>query len=234
MFFLSQFNRLLSEEVSEPQRIIFSKDYKTTEQQWGKNHRKSVKRKINKLIKEGELKLFVSNDSEEIKLRLPILFEQHCNKWKKAGKPSFFENQPYRDFYYNILNIIPEKYIQYSEVRLNEKVISSHFGFINNNWIYWYKPAYDIKMERFSPGLVHIALLVKYGINSGLVGIDFLQGDERYKYSWSNDNTLTVNWVLASNFNLLWWYWEVKYRNKMKYIYNNVISKLRKITSEKF
>jgi CelD/BcsL family acetyltransferase involved in cellulose biosynthesis len=56
------------------------------------------------------------------------------------------------------------------------------FGFQDERAYYLYNSAYDQALSTASPGVVLIDLLVRRCIASGLVRLDFLKGDEPYKF----------------------------------------------------
>lgn len=197
-------------------RLHFESNYEQTEKTlgWSKKHRPSVR--IRRLRKDGDLVLWIAQSKGDIKERLQILFDMHKNKWNNQGKPSQFDHAEERECFSLFMEKIPQHLLHYSEVRLDEKVLSAHFGFLNNKWLYWYKPSYDFAFESISPGVIHIALLVEKGVEQEWLGIDFLQGDEAYKFRWANDARATVDLVLATKCKLIWWFWEIYVRDEVR------------------
>ena len=209
-------------------RLRFAISYPETEKSWGKSHRPVVRRKLRYLEREGEVDFWWIQDGNEIKKRLSILYELHKSKWGGQNEPSQFERMEDQTVFRLMVDYLPDEHLHYSEIRLNGVVVSCHFGFLYGRWLYWYKPAYNREYSKLSPGLVHIAFLVEHGINSGFLGLDFLQGDEEYKFRWSNDEKETLDIVLANPIGFPWWLWETKMRNMVRQKYSKYRKALRR------
>lgn len=202
--------------VQSSPRLCFSSSYMKTEATlgWGKKHRPSTR--IRRLQREGNLNLWIGQSRDQTTDRLAILYGLHRKKWHAEGKQSQFDSKNGQILFTEFVKYLPEDMSHYSELRLNDNVLSCHFGFLNGSWLYWYKPAYDPAYEKFSPGVAHIALLAEYGIEHGWKGIDFLQGDESYKYRWANDKLSAVYLTIATKRNWLWWLWETSVRGYVR------------------
>jgi hypothetical protein len=61
-----------------------------------------------------------------------------------------------------------------------------HFGLRHGRRFYWYKMAYDAAFAAYSPGKVHVALLLEECMRDGVEVFDFLCGDEAYKFAWTS------------------------------------------------
>ena len=137
----------------------------------------------------------------------------HIEKWKSQRNPSEFENKGVKEFYESIIKNTLDKGLNFSVLWCNENIVSIHFGFLYKKWLFWYKPAYNKDFEKFSPGKIHLFFLTKYGIENKFKGIDLLQGDEKYKFSWANKvnytETLMVN---LGDYKFKFW-WNTKVRN---------------------
>jgi CelD/BcsL family acetyltransferase involved in cellulose biosynthesis len=60
--------------------------------------------------------------------------------------------------------------------------VAAAFGFWNDRAYYLYNSAYDPSAAGASPGVVLVDLLVRQSIGAGLGRLDFLKGEEPYKY----------------------------------------------------
>lgn len=205
-----------SSSVQCSPRMFFGKSYAETEALlgWGKKHKPSTR--IRRLQKEGNVTLWIAQSRQEVLDRLPILFKLHQEKWHAEGKPSQFDSARDKELFVSFARYLPENLVHYSELRLNDDLLSCHFGFFNSGWVYWYKPAYDRDYEKFSPGAVHIALLAQHGVERGWQGIDFLQGDESYKYRWANNSLEATYMTIATKLGYPWWFWETYIRGDVR------------------
>lgn len=215
-------------ELNSPQ-LRFGPTYKETEAFWGKSHRPVVRRKLRYMEREGDVVLWITQRRAEVKERLSVLFDLHRSKWGAQGEISQFDRKADRDAFRLMTEYLPWRHLHYSEVRLNGHAVSCHFGFLHEGWLYWYKPAIDREFFKLSPGLVHVALLVKYGIEHGLTGLDFLQGDEEYKSRWSNDSRKCETHKLAGMSGAPWWMWETKMREYCRRYFLTFSASVRRV-----
>tara|TARA_B100000524_G_C23507319_1_gene319277 strand:- start:295 stop:690 length:396 start_codon:yes stop_codon:yes gene_type:complete len=102
------------------------------------------------------------------------------------------------------------KGLHFSILWCDKQIISIHFGFSYLKWLFWYKPAYNKNFENYSPGKIHLLLLVKYGIENGFAGIDLLQGDEKYKFSWASNINKTETLIVNLGVTSLQFWWNTK------------------------
>lgn len=192
-------------------QLRFGENYAQTERQWRQNHRTDTRRRIRRLREKGNVQLFVVNEREEILERLPVLFKLHKEKWNSLNLPSQFDQDSERRFFKELARRLPLEMLHYTELRLNDIPLSCHFGFVCKNWLFWYKPAFNIQYQQYSPGKVHLALLTQWGIDNGLTGIDFLQGQEWYKTLWANETLQTTETIAAHRWDFIPWIWKTRF-----------------------
>lgn len=206
----------MSRCVSPSPRIRVADTYEQTELAlgWGRKHRPSTQ--LRRMEKQGQLQFRVAETRGEILERLPVLFDLHRAKWGAVGQESQFNYESERTCFRMFAELLPLEILHYSEVRLNDDVLSCHFGFVCNNWAYWFKPAYNPEFQKVSPGMVHIALMAQQCIDRGWHGIDFLQGDEQYKYRWANDTNEVNEFIVTTLRGFPWWLWETGLREKTR------------------
>ncbi|HEB85543.1 MAG TPA: GNAT family N-acetyltransferase [Gammaproteobacteria bacterium] len=206
----------LAEKNSCP-RMFFTGTYDETIKAWSSSLRGDVRRQMRRLGEQGVLTIKVYEGF--VADRLSVLEKMHLNEWGSKGMPSEFSDPCELEFYRGAVQALPFNMVHYSEVLLDGEPISCHLGFISNSWLYWYKPTYNMDYQVFSPGKVHLALLSKWGIENGLIGIDFLQGAEAYKNLWANDGKLTNSLIAASSSAILFWLWQTQWREKVRDIF---------------
>ncbi|MGB5076312.1 MAG: GNAT family N-acetyltransferase, partial [Sphingorhabdus sp.] len=59
--------------------------------------------------------------------------------------------------------------------------VAAHFGLVSCNVLHWWFPAYDLAVQRYSPGLQLIDHCARHAAMEGFSTIDFGKGDDRYK-----------------------------------------------------
>lgn len=176
--------------------------YQDAEKQWSANHRIDVRRRRKRLAEKGIVSLWRPSSLSEADEALEAFFDVHDSKWLSQGIPGRFQDPSKRQLYRSMLRRLWGRGMHFSTVRCGGVDLSYHFGFLSGGWLLWYTPAYRLEYAHLSPGKIHIALLVEECYRAGWKGIDFLLGDEPYKFSWSNDQTEIVN-LYASHYSWL-------------------------------
>ncbi|MBZ0220830.1 MAG: GNAT family N-acetyltransferase [Candidatus Methylomirabilis sp.] len=192
----------IHETASICPRLEFGEDYASTEKSWKKSLRTDLRRQRRRLEDAGRLNLHVPEGKEEVLAFLPLFFRMHSARWSRRGFNMKFLDGEEADFYRALVEGLHGRGLHFSYLSCGNEIISMHFGFVSNKWLFWYTPAYNPDFERHSPGKVHIGMLVERGLMEGLKGIDFLQGDEPYKLQWSTGKVETLSLTCAAGLSL--------------------------------
>ena len=164
---------------------LFAPTYNEMENSWHSSHIGDIRRQKKRLNKLGKLELKIYADEKEILNDIEDFFNMHTDKWKSDGYPAMFLNLDNQIFYKEIVRSIGVKGgVHFSKLMIDDIPISYHFGFVHNNRFYWYKPAFKKEYKNYSPGKIHISMLMEVLAQQNLRIFDFLIGDEAYKYQW--------------------------------------------------
>jgi len=98
------------------------------------------------------------------------------------------------------MNLIEKKNLHCSAVYLNQRIIASHFGIIDNDRFVYLVPSYlkDKKIKKYSPGKILLNNLINFFFNSNLKYFDFAAGDEIYKIKFSNHENRIFYYIAAN------------------------------------
>lgn len=203
---------LVHRQVRPCPRMALAESYAALEARWSRNHRSQVRRRIKRLGEKGEVALYVARTRKEIGARLPVLFEMHKSNWQARGGGSEFDDAASARFIERLVEDLPAELLHYSEVRAGNTPVSSHLGFLRGGDILWYKPAFDLAFSQYSPGMTHVALLSRWGIENGFEALDFMQGEESYKFSWADETRETVSHAIAGMSGYPVWLWNTRVR----------------------
>ncbi len=149
-----------------------------------KNLRKDIERQKKRLSEAGRLsfRVFERHECEQALAALPEFLEVHSMRWPHAFKPQGFHEGLIRA-------ALPEGLLHFSEIRLDDKAISWHFGFRFNSRFYYYMPAFLEEYGMYSPGKIHLYFLLEDAYRCGVDIFDFLRGTEDYKKDWASEET---------------------------------------------
>ena len=161
-----------------------------------KYKKKNTENLRRKLEHQGELKLIDLKSSIEINQYINIFFEQHITKW---GVNSLFNYKKNKIFYSKLINNLADKnFLDFKILKQNDTVIAAHFGFIQNKKYYYYKPTYNVRYSKFSPGNILLQSLIESSINNGFKIFDFGTGSEIYKKRFSNNYSINFSYLFLS------------------------------------
>lgn len=203
---------LVHRQVSRCPRMALAPSYGELQTRWSATHRTQLRRRLRRLEKHGEVSLFTAGSPEQIRARLPVLFDMHRANWRARGAGSEFDDQANVAFIERLVENLPAELLHYTEVRAGDTPVASHLGFVRDGDILWYKPSFDIAFSRCSPGMVHVALVARSAIENGFAALDFMQGEESYKFTWADCIRETVSHAIARPDAFPVWFWNTKLR----------------------
>jgi CelD/BcsL family acetyltransferase involved in cellulose biosynthesis len=197
-----------SKKYSLPFLNLANLSFEQLQKTWKASHRGDIRRQTRRLEELGELSLTVYSDKEAVNNLLSKFLDMHSSRWGYK-----FDEKYYKilNFYSGLINRFQdEETIHFSALQLNKIPISYHFGFVHKNRFLYYKPAYDIEYQNYSPGKVHIAKLLGLGIQLKWEVFDFLLGDESYKRNWVNNTDFSFSYHIKGGGILgkfgIWWF----------------------------
>ncbi|MDC0446031.1 GNAT family N-acetyltransferase [Candidatus Pelagibacter sp.] len=141
-------------------------------------------RQIKRLNKLGELKFIIEDDIINQKKLLDYFFKQKEIQLNKTHNWNYLKDKNNTRFLEKIL--IKNKKGHFSVLKLNNKIISMHIGFMENKRFFYIFPVYDSYYSNYSPGNVLLYKIINYFFKNNGEIFDFTTGDERYKVKLSN------------------------------------------------
>lgn len=203
---------LFEETDTAPRLSIHGRSYAEVEKGFASSHRVDARRQRKRLAERGPVTLWQPESVEEGLAVLDEFFEVHDEKWLSQGYPGQFQSPAVRKHYREMMTRLWNGGIHFSTVRCDGVHVSYHFGFRSGGWFQWYRPSYRKEYFNFSPGKIHLSLLIEEACLQGMKGVDFLLGDEPYKLAWANENKQVVSlWAGAGKLSpSYWWFSEGK------------------------
>lgn len=186
--------RVTNEYRVAPRLAIRGRTFAEVERDWAPNHRTDVRRQRKRLAARGELNLWEPDNPSSARELLEEFFVVHDEKWLSQGQPGRFQDSRQRQHFIEVVDRLLGRGLHFSALRCGKVNVSFGIGFFSNGWIQWYRPTYRPEYQKFSPGKVHMAMLLERACECGLAGIDFLQGVEAYKLQWANETVRTVDY----------------------------------------
>lgn len=143
----------------------------------------SVMRHVKKLNKMGKVSFECLYEKQAIKDHLENFFTQHIQRHKLKHFDSQFKKPRNKRFFYQLVDRFSgTRWLFMAILKLDDTPIAYHVGFDYGNRLLWYKPSFNIKFSRHSPGTVMIRELIAYAIEEARDELDFTIGDEPFKH----------------------------------------------------
>jgi CelD/BcsL family acetyltransferase involved in cellulose biosynthesis len=191
-FFSGRGMPYVEERETAPRLRINGDSFSSVEQGWTASHRKDVRRQRKRLAEQGSVSLWQPATLADAESVLDQFFRVHDDKWLALKVPGMFQQPSQRLFFQSVMRRFWGRGFHFSTVRCGSTDVSYHFGFLCGGWLQWYRPSYRPEFGGFSPGKIHVAMLIEEACRAGWQGIDFLLGAEPYKNLWSNESLEVV------------------------------------------
>jgi CelD/BcsL family acetyltransferase involved in cellulose biosynthesis len=125
-------------------------------------------------------------DSTDPSADLPEFIDMHQRKWGERGLfPPNAGGDASRVFIRRLFEAFgPEGPVRLSFLVCDGRRIGASIHFDDGDTLGYYNAGIDPDARDLSPGVLMIANLVQAAIATGRRRLDFLRGDESYKYEW--------------------------------------------------
>jgi CelD/BcsL family acetyltransferase involved in cellulose biosynthesis len=135
----------------------------------------------------GGYQVLHANTAGDITPFLEQFFEQHIQRCKTTDHQSLFGDERNQRFYKGLVKYLcPNQWLNFTVVQSQGNPIAFHFGLIYGRKFICYKPSFDHRLSKFSPGQVLLRELFIYSIGKKCEEFDFSIGDEDYKRRFTN------------------------------------------------
>ncbi|HEX5369690.1 MAG TPA: GNAT family N-acetyltransferase [Dehalococcoidia bacterium] len=146
-----------------------------------KKDRHELRRKIRRLFDSGAgVDFDVLSEQADVVGAMDDFLDLHTRS--RADKTEFMTAEMETFFRRMASAMSAEGLIRLFMLRVNSKPAAAVLCFDAGSHLYLYNSGYDPEFSNLSVGLVSKALCLRWAIENGKAGLDFLRGDEPYKY----------------------------------------------------
>ena len=141
-----------------------------------------------------------STTLQEFEDALNQIITLHQRRWNRAGYPGLFADKRFTAFQYDILRSFFENgWLWCTTATSDDSCIAARLAFQFGNRMYDYLSGFDdsAAAAKRRPGLALLLSMIQDGIAEGYSSVDFLRGDEQYKFELTA--TSQHNWNLTIN-----------------------------------
>jgi len=149
----------------------------------GKKDRHEIRRKVRRAEAVGEIRF---DDSADPLAELEAFIELHQKKW---GVDGLFPDTPggaqSRVFVRRLFELYgPDGPLRLVFLSVGGRRIAAGIHFESNEGYLYYNAGVDPDARDLSPGILLVYSLIERAIRTGVRRLDFLRGNEPYKYAW--------------------------------------------------
>jgi len=163
----------------------------------GKRLRATLGRKRRKLERELDARFDLAGEAE-LAPTLEALFELHDRRWQQRGLSGAFSDEAVRRIHRRAAPLFLRRgWLRLHRLTVAGETRAVYYCFQRAGRVYYYLSGFDLALERYSAGTVLLGQVVASAIAEGARELDFLRGDENYKYEWGAIDRTTVRIVVS-------------------------------------
>ncbi len=149
----------------------------------GKKQRHEIRRKVRRAEGVGEVRL---RDSADPLADLEAFIHLHQKRWTILGLfPDTPGGEQSRTFARRLFELNgPDGALRLTFLTVGERQVAAGIHFETEDGYLWYNAGIDPDARELSPGVLMVYSYVQRALAAGKRRIDFLRGDEPYKYDW--------------------------------------------------
>ena len=153
-----------------------------------KKARYNARKKVKNLEKAVSIEYGIADESNLFEV-FNELKNLHNFRWQAKGISGFFCDDSACSFHDEIVRQVPTENTELSYIkdRNTGAYLAIHYSYIWNQRVYLYQQGINLDYHRYSPGIVLLVYNIKRYIKEGYAELDFLRGDEEYKFHWTKD-----------------------------------------------
>jgi CelD/BcsL family acetyltransferase involved in cellulose biosynthesis len=131
---------------------------------------------------EGQIELATQETLNEF---LDALFELHAMRWKEFGESGVLADPHIQAFHREVApELLDRKVLRFYGLRLEGRLVATLYSFFEREAVYCYLQGFDPAYASLSAGTLLLGAVLEDAISEGKKRVDFLRGQESYKYSW--------------------------------------------------
>lgn len=146
---------------------------------------KSVKSKINRLKRQGELRLERIENQERVAELIDKISDLVNFRHESAHHDAAFEEEPIQKDFYMARGDLPSAN-HYTAMWMGDTLLAFNFGVKNNDTVYIGLTAFDPTQSKHSPGVIFLIYLASLLKEEKIQYIDFTPGGDEYKERFCN------------------------------------------------
>jgi CelD/BcsL family acetyltransferase involved in cellulose biosynthesis/glycosyltransferase involved in cell wall biosynthesis len=140
---------------------------------------------------------FETASASDVDALLTSLVELQGARWHSKLRPGVLDTKLV-EFHRAVAHGLARRgVLRLHALRSGDRVIAVFYGFFDKRCLYYYLGAFDPEYAKLNAGALLLEHAIQHAIHSGARAVEFLRGQEAYKYAWGADDTFTLRrtWV---------------------------------------
>ncbi|MEP6644683.1 MAG: GNAT family N-acetyltransferase [Acidobacteriaceae bacterium] len=163
--------------------------------------KKMLRRQLKNLGRLSLVRLRHLRSGDDIRSALPHFFKTHVARFFATGRISNITKSERRNFLLQLVDLLSEHgQMLLTQLMVGERAVAWNYGFEYYGGRFWYQPTFESELERYSPGLCLLTMMVEEACdNSSVKLLDLGLGAEGYKDRFANATRQTMHVTLTSS-----------------------------------
>ncbi len=150
-----------------------------------RKHYEHAHSKLRRLYRRFVDRLEIRENDPDIERQVEELFELHQKLWQSRGEPGSFADPRKREFY----RLVARRFLKQGKLnlftmRIDDRPVASLIGFVAGRRFYYLQSGFDPEWKKYSVGTTLFYRILQTLRSRGITSVDFLRGDEKYKFLW--------------------------------------------------
>jgi CelD/BcsL family acetyltransferase involved in cellulose biosynthesis len=172
--------------------LILPGSYQAYLQNLGRKSRHELRRKSRKLDSLVDVRFEKITDPE--KLRSVIKEFVNLHKASGPAKQEFWKKRGMSEFFAHLVHhFSKENWVELDALCIGDRLVAALLSFSYGDTMYFYNVTYDLEYAAYSPGFYLFDHAIKQAIAEGKKAVDFLRGQEKYKYFFGAEESKIYN-----------------------------------------
>lgn len=151
------------------------------------NWRRNFRHAVRMLQAAAPTRFSVLTDTGLIQERFRDIEMLHKRRLSSRGEQSSFLDDVQQAFHAAVLpRLAARGWVRLYLLEVGDEVVAAYYGYSVADRFLAFQSGIDPVWSRYSVGLVMVGLAIQESIRNGQTEFDFLRGDERYKFHWTD------------------------------------------------
>ena len=182
-------------KVNKSYKLVFSEDLS---EDIISKFEKKVNYDENRVKKMSNLIYDLNPEQETKKQIIKFFISEKQKQFLRTNAWNYLNIKRYLNYIIN-LHKFKEEFIDFSCLKINGKIVSSHIGYKFEKKFYYIFPVYDLNFKKYSTGNILLKKLIKNSLISNYELFDFTIGNEAYKKKLNNKEQILFDYLSHNN-----------------------------------